>query len=108
MQGEGVDKRDSAPVRRRSSAGSGREADVEEEEDPTKEPSKEDLHNDLEYETKRCLCCNRRVLKDTVPQSRVWAMQKPEMPFIMISLLACIINGCLMPSFALLFTDVRR
>lgn len=68
--------------------------------------AKEDTH-DLEYVEKQCLCCKRKVVKDTVPASRVWALQRPELCFIVLALLASVINGCGMPSFALVFTEVR-
>lgn len=68
---------------------------------------KKEENPDLEYLEKKCLCCKRKVLKDTVPASRVWKLQKQEAAFLALGLFAAALSGCMMPAFGLVFTEVR-
>ena len=64
------------------------------------------IENGVEHEVKRVCFRKKKVVKDSVPATRVWKMQKPEAPFVALGLLGTLLTGALMPSFALIFAEV--
>ena len=69
--------------------------------------SKEEKEFTKRARIKRCLKCQRKKSTEKVPMKRLLSLQRPEAWFIGLALFAAMVNGSVLPAFALIFSEVR-